>query len=148
MCTQWTPNVQIKYFMFDWSIYRLFVLNRCGKMTLQIMILKYVCSTCSVVKLITHFDTWKPRNNVNGVCLFHLSYLKTLMAYLCSQSTPNVHIKYFMFDWSIYKLFVLNTGWKRDCFQIMIYISLLDMQRSWTKNATWNLKSKKWRKWC
>jgi hypothetical protein len=31
----------------------------------------------------------------------HLFYLITLMAYLCSQWTPNVQMKYFKFDWSI-----------------------------------------------
>jgi hypothetical protein len=29
-----------------------------------------------------------------------------------------------------------------------IGICLLEMQCSWTKNASWNLKSEKWRKWC
>jgi hypothetical protein len=36
------------------------------------------------------------------------------MGYLCSQWTSNVQIKYFMFDWSIYRLFVLNRSWNRD----------------------------------
>jgi hypothetical protein len=44
------------------------------------------------------------------------------MAYLCSQRTRNVQINYFTFDWSIYKIFVLNTGWKRDSFEMMIYV--------------------------
>jgi hypothetical protein len=57
-------------------------------------------------------------------CLFHLSYLLTLTVYLCSQWTKNVQIKYFMFDWSIYRLLVLKTGWKRDSLQIMIFVNI------------------------
>jgi hypothetical protein len=111
------------FFMFDWSIYRLFVLNMAWKHdSLQIMIFVYVCSTCSVVELKTRFQTCKARNDVNGVSLFHLFYLITLMSYLCSQWASNVQIKYFVFDWSIYRLFVLNRGWKRDSLQIMIFV--------------------------
>jgi hypothetical protein len=113
LCSQRTPSVQIKYFMFDWSIYRLFVLNRGWKRDcLQIKIFVSVCSTWSIFELTTCFETWITINEVHGVSLLNLSYLTTLKAYLCSQRTTNVHIKYFMFDWSIYKLFVLNTGWK------------------------------------
>jgi DNA-directed RNA polymerase subunit RPC12/RpoP len=86
------------------------------------MIFVYVCSTCSVVELKTRFETWITRNNVNGVNLFHLSYLITLTSYLCSQLAPNVQIRYVMCNWSIYRLFVLNTGWKRDSLQMMIFV--------------------------
>jgi hypothetical protein len=72
----------------------------------------------------TRFETWIIWNDVNGVRLFHFSYLITLMAYLYSQRTPNVQIKYFMFDWSIYRLFVLNTGWKRVFLQMMIFVNI------------------------
>jgi hypothetical protein len=54
--------------------------------------------------------------------LFHLSYLITLMVYLRSQQTPDVQIKYFMFGWSIFTLFVLNRAWKRDSLQIIIFV--------------------------
>jgi hypothetical protein len=58
-------------------------------------------------------------------CKFaHFSYLITLMAYLCSQCTPNIQIKNFMFDWSICRTFVLKRGWKRDSFQIMIFVNV------------------------
>jgi hypothetical protein len=50
-------------------------------------------------KLKTRFETWKTWNDVNGVSLFHLSNLITLMAYLYSQRKTNVQIKYFMIDW-------------------------------------------------
>jgi hypothetical protein len=86
------------------------------------MIFVIVSSTCNMVELKTHFETWITRNDVNGVSWFHLSYLITLMAYLCSQRTPNVQIKYFMFDWPIYRQFELNRGWKRDPHQIMIFV--------------------------
>jgi hypothetical protein len=123
LCSQWKPKVQIKYFIFDWSIHGLFVLNRGWKRdSLQIMIFVHVTSTWSTVELITRFETWIKRNDVNGVSLFHFSYLITLMAYLCSQSTPKVQIKYFMFDWSIYRLFVLNRSWQRDSLLIMIFV--------------------------
>jgi DNA-directed RNA polymerase subunit RPC12/RpoP len=106
--SQLSPLVQIRYIICYWSIYKLVVLNTVWKRdSLQIMIFVYVCSTCSVVKIKTHFETWIKRNDVNGVNLFLLSYLIILVAYLCSQTAPNVQIKSFMFDWSIYRLFVL-----------------------------------------
>jgi hypothetical protein len=109
LCSQWTPHVEINYFMFDLSIYRLFVLNWGRKsVSLQIMILVYVCSTCGVVELNTRLKKWIRSNDVNGVRLFHLSSLITLMLFLWSQLSPNVKINNFMFDWSIYRLFVVN----------------------------------------
>jgi hypothetical protein len=109
--------------MFDWSIYSLFVLNRGWKSDpLQIMIFVNVCSTWALVELKSRFETWITSNDVKGVCLYHVSYLITLTAYLYSQWTPNVQIKYFMFDWSIYRLFVLNSGWKRDSLQIKTFV--------------------------
>jgi hypothetical protein len=123
LCSQWTLNVHIKYFMFDWSIYRLFVLNRAWKREpYQIMMYVYVCSTWSIVELKTRFETWITRNDVNGESMFHLSYLITIMAYQCSQTTPNFQTEYFMFDWSIYSLFELNRSWKRDSIQIIIFV--------------------------
>jgi hypothetical protein len=122
LCSQWTLKVQINYFMVDWSIYRLFVLNRSWKHdSLQIMIFAYVWSTGSIVELKTRFVTWLTRNDVN-VSLFHLSYLITLMAYLCSQRIPNVQIKFLMFYWSIYRSFVPNMGWKLDSLQMAIFV--------------------------
>jgi hypothetical protein len=115
LCSQWTPKVQIKYIMFEFSTVRLFVINRGWKRdSLQIIMFAYVCSKWFIVELKTCFETWISRNDINGVIFFHFSYLITLMAYLCSQLTPNVQNKYFMFDWSICRLFVLNWGWKRD----------------------------------
>jgi hypothetical protein len=43
------------------------------------MIFVYVCSKCRTVELKTHFATWLKINDVNGVSLFHLYFLKTLM---------------------------------------------------------------------
>jgi hypothetical protein len=123
LCSQCTPNVQIKYFKFDWSIYKPFVPNTGWKRdSVQIMILVNICSTWIMVELKTRFKTWIIRNAVNGVSLFLLSYLIKLMAYVCSQWTPNFQINYFMFDWSIYSLLVLNRGWKRASLQIMIFV--------------------------
>jgi hypothetical protein len=123
LCSQRTPNVQIKFLMFYWSIYRLFVLNSVWKRySVQMMIFVNVCSTWSLVELKKRFETWITRNDVNGVGLLNLSYLITLIAYLCSHWKSNVQIKYFMFDWSIFRLFVLNRGCKRESLQIMIFV--------------------------
>jgi hypothetical protein len=123
LCSQMTPNVQIKYFMFEWLNYSLFVLNKGWKrVSLQIMIFVYVCSPWVVVELKMRFETWITRNDVNGVSLFQNSYLITLNAYLCSQWTPIVQIKYFTFDWSINRLFVLSRFWKRYSLQIIIFV--------------------------
>jgi hypothetical protein len=116
------------------------------------MIFVYVCSTWSstwgMFELKTRFETWITRNDVNDIRLFHLSYLITLLANLCSQRTPNVQIKYFNFDWSIYSLFVLNTGWKRDSPNTDIRIYLLDTRHRRTKNSFLYVYNMKQRKWC
>jgi hypothetical protein len=145
LCSERTLNVQIKYFMYDWSIYRSFVLNRGWKRdSLQIIILVRVCSTWSIVELKTRFETRITRNEINGESLFHPSYLITLMAYLCSQRWLHVETKYFMFDWSIYGLLVLNRAWKRDLLQIMIILyvcstwSLVELK---TRFETWIIKN-------
>jgi hypothetical protein len=70
----------------------------------------------------SRFKTWISWNDVKCVSLFHPSYLIKLMPYLCSQRTPNVQIKYFIFVWSVYRLFVVNRGWNRDSLQIMKFI--------------------------
>jgi hypothetical protein len=86
-------------FMFDWSIYRLFVLNRGKKYdALQIMIFVNIWSTWVIFEVKTRSETWITRNESNGVSLFQFSYLIKLMATLFSQWTPKVQIKYFMFD--------------------------------------------------
>jgi hypothetical protein len=131
------------------SIYSLFVLNGVWKWdSFQIMIFVYVCSTWSIVELVTCFETWITRKDINDVILFHVSYLITLMAYLCSQWKPNDQIKYFVFERSIYRLFVLNGGWKCETLQIMIFVCVLDMKDMWTKNAFRDVNNKKWRNWC
>jgi hypothetical protein len=124
LCSQLTTNVQIKYLMSDWSIYRLFVLYRgWTRDSFLIMIIVYICSTWSIVELKTRFDSWITTNDVNGVNLFQFSYLLTIMAYLCSQRTPIVQIKYFMFYWSIYRLFLLIMGWKHNSHQMIIFVN-------------------------
>jgi hypothetical protein len=62
------------------------------------------------------------KNDLNGINFFLLSYLITPVAYRCSQWAPYVQMKYFMFDWSIYLLFVLIRGWKRDSLKMMIFV--------------------------
>jgi hypothetical protein len=122
--------------MCDWSIYRQFVLNMGWKRDyLQMMIFVYVCSTCSIVELKSRFETWMTRNDVNNVNLF-FSYLITLMTYLCSHRAPHVQIVYFIFDWSIYRLFVLNRGRKLDSIQMMIFVYV------WSKCSIVDLKTR------
>jgi hypothetical protein len=109
LCSRRTPNFQIKCFMFDRSFNRQFVLNTGWKRDyLQMMTFVNICSSWSMVQLNTRFESSITSNDVNGVSLFHLSYLITLMAYLISQRTPNAQINYFMLDLSIYTLFVLD----------------------------------------
>jgi hypothetical protein len=123
LCSQWTPNVQMNYFMFDWSLFWIFMLNRAWKYdSLQMMIFVNICSTWSMVEIYTLFERWITSNDVNGVRVFHLSYLIKLMAYLSSQWKPNFQIKYFMFDWSICRLFVSNRAWKRVSLQIIMSV--------------------------
>jgi hypothetical protein len=135
--------------MFDWTLYSLSELNRGWKgQSLEIMIFVYVSSTWTFVELKTPFETWITNNVVNGVCLFHLYYLITLMAYLCSHLTPNDQINYYTFELSMYRLFVLNRCWKRDSQNNDIGIGMYNMQPSWIKNAFWDVNNKKWHKWC
>jgi hypothetical protein len=54
--------------------------------SLQMMKFVNICSTWSMVLMKTRFETWLTRNDVS---LFHLFYLLTFMAYLCSQRSPN-----------------------------------------------------------
>jgi hypothetical protein len=68
------------------------------------------------------FRDWITRNDLNGVSFFYLSCLITLTAYVSSQGIPTVQILYFMFDWSIYRLFVLNTNRKRESLQMIIFV--------------------------
>jgi hypothetical protein len=142
LCSQWTPNIQINYFMYDWSVYRLFVLNTAWKRDSLQMILVIVCSKWSVLPLKTRFETSITRNNLYGVSLLHFSYLITLMAYLCSQRTPNVQINYFMLDWSIYTLFVLE--WLETSLSPNddIRNCLFDMKHGTSKNFFWSVNKK------
>jgi hypothetical protein len=93
------------------------------------MLFEYVCSTWSVFELKTRFEKWITRNDINGVSLFHFSYLITLMASLSSQRTLNVQIKFFMFDRSIYISFVPNTCWKQESLQIIIFVKVCSTWR-------------------
>jgi hypothetical protein len=95
-------NAQFRFFVFDSTIYRPFVPNTAWKRdSLQIMIFVNVCSTWRMVELKNLFETWITINDVNVVFVHSFKFNKH-MAYLCSQRTPNIQIKYFMFHWSIY----------------------------------------------
>jgi hypothetical protein len=112
----------------------------CIKYELETWIV-YVCSTCSAVEQKTGCEPWITRKVVNSVNLFHFSYLISLPAYLSSQWAPNVQIKYFMFDWSVYRLLMINRGWKRDSHQMMIFVYVCSACRVGerkTRFDTWN----------
>jgi hypothetical protein len=125
---------QFKYIIFDWLLYRLFVLNRSWKSdSLQIMTFVHICSTWSIDELKTRFETWITWNDVNGNWF-------TYLIYLCSHCERNDQIKYFMFDWSIYGLFALNRCSKLESFQIMIFVNLCwtwDIVELKTSFETW-----------
>jgi hypothetical protein len=106
--TQRTPNIQIKYFMFDWSFYRLFALNTCRKRdSFQMMIFVNICSKWSMVQLKTWFEAWLTRNDVNGVSSFHLLFKDTYSLPMLTMDTivPNQ----------------------------VFYVWLVDLQSTWTK---------------
>jgi hypothetical protein len=103
-----------------------------------------VCSICSVVKLKTLFETWKARNDVNGVYWYYFSYLITVMALVikltCDHKTPIFETNYCMFDWAVYRIFVLNKAWKRDSPQMMIFVyicSTCSVDKLKTRLETW-----------
>jgi hypothetical protein len=123
MCSQWAPIVEITYCMFKWSIYRLFVLNTGGKhKSLEMLNFLYVSSTSGVVGLKTRVETWIARNYVNCVYLFHFSNLIIVWAYLCSHWATLVQFKYFMFHWSINRIFVPSKARKLDSLQMVIFV--------------------------
>jgi hypothetical protein len=141
LCSQRTPNAQINYFMLDWSIYTLFVLNRgCKRDSLQITIFVHVCSKWSIVELKTCYETSITTNNLNGVSLIHHSYILTIMAYLATQRSPKDQIMYFMFDWSNWRLFLLNTYWKRILSIDYIRKFLLNTKHGSTKKSVLRLQ--------
>jgi hypothetical protein len=115
------PNQVFYVLLFDQQT--IIVQNRSWRRDpLQIRLFVIICPTWSKVQQKLSFESWIPRNDVNGVYLFLLSYVITVMAYLCSQWTPNIQIKYLMFRWSIYRLLVLSRGRIRECLQIIIFV--------------------------
>jgi hypothetical protein len=67
LCSQGTPNVQMMYFMFDWSIFSPFVLNRSGKPSsnndirtwLLDMRHSWTKNACSAVNINKWYKWWK-----------------------------------------------------------------------------------------
>jgi hypothetical protein len=123
------------YFMFDWSIYRLFVLNRCWKLdSLQMMIFVNVCSNEAWLILKTRFETWITRNVVNGVSLFHLFIKNTYGLPVFTKDTKCPNQVFYVWLVDLHK-FVPNKCWKLESLQIMIFVyvcptcSLVDYRR-------------------
>jgi hypothetical protein len=93
-CSVWTPNVQINYFILEWSIYIILVLYKwlqtwnSTNYEIRICLLDEKHSWIKAC-----VETGITKNYVNSISLFNLSYLITRMAYLSSQGTPNVQIK-------------------------------------------------------
>jgi hypothetical protein len=122
--SQRTPNDQIKYFKFDWSIYRLFVLKTTFKRDSLQMLFVNVWSTWSMVHIKDAFwyvnnKKWSKRCKFVSLFLFNNAYGLPMLT-----TDTNYPIKYFMFDWRNYRLFVLNTTFKRNSVQIMIFVNV------------------------
>jgi hypothetical protein len=130
LCSEWTPNFQIIYFMFDWSIYRLFVLNSAWKRdSLQIMTFVYVCSTWNLVERKTRSETWITRNyKLVSHFLFNNTYC--LLVITINTKCPNQVFYVWLFDLQTLCLkHVLETSLSpnddiRKC--------LLDMKNGWS----------------
>jgi hypothetical protein len=139
LSSQRTPNVQINYFVYHWSIYLCYI-GVGNPIRSKCYIFLNVCSTWSMVQLKTRFESWITRKDAYGISLMHLYYLITLMAHLCSQRTPNFQVKCFMFALTIYRLFVLNRGWELHSLQIIIFVyicstwSIVELK---TRLVTW-----------
>jgi hypothetical protein len=98
VCSVWAPNVQINYFILEWSIYIILVLYKWLETWLSTNNDIRIC-------LLDERHSWIKAcvktgiicNYLNCLSLFNLSYLITLMAYLSSQGTPNVQINILCF---------------------------------------------------
>jgi hypothetical protein len=67
--------------MYDWAIYRIFVLNAGWKLeSLQMKIFVYVYPTFSVVELKTRFETSIERNEINAVYTFYVQLKCTVFS--------------------------------------------------------------------
>jgi hypothetical protein len=115
------PNVQIKCFRCDWSICIQLRQIRCGNMIHSNDVILICLFDIQSSWSKTRFETWITRSDVNDVNLFLFFYLITLMLYLCSHCLPNVQIVFFIFDWSIYRLFLLNRAWNLEKIQMIIF---------------------------
>jgi hypothetical protein len=139
LCSQWEPNVQIKYFMFDCSIYRLFVLNRGCKLD---SLSKEWYSNCffDMNHSWTKYAFWDVYNKKwRKWCKFALPFFFSNNYGLPVLTMDTKCTNQVFYVWSIYRLLVLNRGWKRVSPNNYIHIFLLDMRHSWTRNAfvTW-----------
>jgi hypothetical protein len=116
--SQWTPSVQIMYFMFDWSIYRLFVLHRAWQRdSLQIMSIVYICSTWGIVVIKKRFETWIMFFFLFDCSIYRLFMLNTGWK---RDSLQIIIFVYVCLTWDVFEI----------------------------KNLFWDVNNKKWRKWC
>jgi hypothetical protein len=117
--------------MFDWSIYILFVLNRGWKSdSLQIMIFVNVCSTSSLVEVNAFSDV--NIKKLHKWCKFvsPFSYNNTYGLPVFTMDTKWPKPVFLIFDWSIYRFCVLNSGWNREYLQLIIYVNVCS---TWSK---------------
>jgi hypothetical protein len=149
LCSQRAPNIQIKYFMFDWWIYRLFALNKTLKRnSVQMMIFVNVCSTWSLVYIKDTF--WYVSNKrwrkwCKFVSTFSFNNTYGLPVLTMDTRCPNQLFYVWLVD--------LHTICAKLCLetfslQIMIFVCFPDLRHIWTKYAFWDVNIKKWRKWC
>jgi hypothetical protein len=122
LCSQRTPDVQIKYFRFDWSIYKIFVPNRWSILTLfnndiRICLLDMKHSWNKNAFWELNNKKWRKWCKFVSPFFFNNTYGLPVPT-----KAPNVQIKYYMFNWLNYRIFVLNRGWKRVSLQINIFV--------------------------
>jgi hypothetical protein len=115
------------------------VVNRCWKCDpFQIMIFVCVCSSWSIVKLKTRFETWIIINDANCVNLFHSFLFNNsygLPVFTKDTKCPNQVFYVWLDDLqNIWAKFGLETCLSPNN---DIRICLLDMRHIWTKNAFW-----------
>jgi hypothetical protein len=119
LCSQWAQNIQIRYFMCDWSNYRQFELNTWFHPNDDIPINLFDMQRSWIKNVFWDLNNKKCRK----LCKFDSPFFfNNTYGLLGLTMAPNVQIKYFMFDWSIYRLLVLNRVWKRDSHQMMIFV--------------------------
>jgi hypothetical protein len=149
LSSQRNPNVQIKHFMFDWTTDRIFVPNTAWKRDFfEKMIFVNISSTWSMVQLKRVLEVnnkkWLKWWNFVSPFLFNNTY--GLPVLTVDTKCPNQVFYVWLVDLQTICVKYVLEKWFPPKADIRKY--LLDMKHGWIKNAFWDVKNKKWRKWC